>query len=167
MLHKVFAVLVVLLPVFDCLLKRVVEESDGAVRVVMHAKYAQQGWLHEYDRHSDLRPQGRLKNGFPVLPELRVWIVDGVQFQAKRAAADHVGRVFGHHLADFDPTGVVVNILADGRQQTVATLLHLFVHVFQFVGRERGTELLPHRFPPFASCEEYIIVERVCVCASV
>jgi len=133
----------------------------------MHTENAQQGRLHEYDRHSELGPQRRLKNGFPVLPELRVRIIDGVQLQAKRAATDHVGRIFGHHLADFDPTDVVVQVLADGRQQTVAALLHLFVHVFQFVGRERGTELLPHRFPPFASCEEYIIVERVCVRASV
>jgi len=115
MLYKVFAVFVVLLPVIDRLLKRVVEESDGAMRVVMHAKYAQQGRLHEYDRHSDFGPQRWLENVFPVFPELRVRIVDGVQLQTERAAADHVGRVFGHHLADFDPSGVVVQSLADGR----------------------------------------------------
>lgn len=167
MLYKVFAVFVVLLPVFDCLLKRVMEESDGAVRVVMHAKYAQQGRLHKNDRHSDFGPQRRLENVFPVFPELRVRVVDGIQLQTKRAAADHVGRVFGHHLTDFDSAGVFVQSLSDGRQQTVAALLYLFIHVFQFIGRKRGTELLPHCFPSFTPRKKYIIVERIRVCAGV
>lgn len=161
MLHEVFAVHVVLLSVLDGLPERVVEELYSAVRVVVHAEDAQQCRLHKYDGHAQLGPKRRLENGFAVLPELRVRVVDGVQFETKRAATDHVRRVLGHHLADFDAPGVQTQCPADGRQQTVTALLHLFVHVLQLVGRERGTELLPHRPPPFAPREEYVVVERV------
>jgi len=167
MLDKVLAVHLVLLPVRDGPAERVGEELHGALREMMEAKYLQQIRLRENDRHSDLGPQRRLEHVLPVFPELRVRIVDGVQLEAERAATDHVRRVLGHHVADLDPVRSPVDRLAQTGQQAVAALLHLFVHVLQLVRRERGTELLAHRPPPFAAHEEYVIVQRVHVRARV
>lgn len=125
----------------------------------MYAKQIEQRRLREYDGHADFRPQRRLEHGAPVIPELRVRVVDGVELESESAAADHVGRVFGHHFPDLDlRRGLLVRLVVDARQQAVATLLYLVRHVLELVGRERGTELLAHRLPPFAAREEYIVV---------
>lgn len=161
MLYEIFAVHVVLLPVLDGLLERVAEEPDGAVRIMVDAKYAQQGRLHEYDGHPDLGPQRRLEHGLAVLPELRALVVDGVQLEPESAGTDHVRRIRGHHLPGLDLVLGRDDVHIDLGQQCVRALLHLLVHVFQLVSRERGAELLPHRSPPFAPRKEYIVVERV------
>jgi len=139
MLHEVLAVHIVFLPVVDGLLERVPEEFDGGLREMVDAEYAQQRRLHEYDQHAHLGPERWTEHGLAVLPELRVRVVDGVQLETERAAADHVGRILGHHLANFDPVLSVfppVQRLVDGRYQAVRALLHLAVHVLQLGGRE-------------------------------
>lgn len=167
MLHEVFAVHLVLLPVLDGLSERVGEKLHGVLRIVIEAKYVQQIRRREDQRHPEFGPPRRLEHGFPVFPELRVRIVDDVQLEAERAAPDHVRRILGHHLTDLDPVRSVIDRFPQIRQQAVAALLHLSVHVFQLVRRKRGRELLPHRLPPFAARKEYVIVQRVRLCAGV